>query len=114
MFKLSRSNKLNILILSLAIIDHYSSDAVYYIFFCISCMRIGLVDANNADDFRAKLLTVKESWNAKEQQYLPTGFVATFYDYIVARVRNKKQYTYFSSLCGFEKRPSIMTFRCFI
>lgn len=51
-------------------------------------MHIGLVDAENADDFRAKLLTVQELWNAKEQQYLPTGVVATFYDYIAARVSN--------------------------
>ncbi|CAB4040557.1 Hypothetical predicted protein [Paramuricea clavata] len=47
--------------------------------------QCGLVDANNADDFMTKLLTVKESWNAKEQQYLPTGTNATFYDYIAER-----------------------------
>ena len=55
---------------------------------CISRMCTGLVDANNADDFRSKLLTVKELWNAKEQQYLPAGVVPTFYDYIAARVSN--------------------------
>ena len=35
-----------------------------------------------------KLLSVKESWKAKEQEYLPTGTNATFYDYIAERVSN--------------------------
>ena len=45
-------------------------------------IHVGLVDADSADDFRTKLLTVKELWNSKEQQYLPIGVVPTFYDYI--------------------------------
>ena len=40
----------------------------------------------NADDFMTKLLAVKESWNAKEQQNIPTGTNAAFYDYIAERV----------------------------
>ena len=47
---------------------------------------IGLVDANDVDDFHIKFASLKELWDSREQEYLPIGATAKFHDYILERV----------------------------
>ena len=56
----------------------------------VNCMHWsiakGLLDADDEDDLRAKLLSLKEVWNSNEQQYLPEGKAPKFYEYINEKV----------------------------
>ncbi len=47
---------------------------------------IGLVDADNEEDFITKLMTLKDIWNSKEQEFLARGGAPKFYNYIMERV----------------------------
>lgn len=49
-------------------------------------VSIGLVDANDTNDFERKLSEVKEPWNVKEKKYIPKGCPPVFFDYIVGKV----------------------------
>jgi hypothetical protein len=44
----------------------------------------GLLDAD--EDFQAKLNSLKEVWESRENQYLPHGIAPKFHDYILERV----------------------------
>ena len=50
------------------------------------------MDANDEDDLKAKLLSKKEEWNKKERKYLPEGKTPTFYNYLLAKVKNNVHY----------------------
>jgi hypothetical protein len=47
---------------------------------------IGLLDADDPEDFHTKLASVKNVWDSKEQEYLPIGKSPKFHDYILNKV----------------------------
>jgi hypothetical protein len=52
----------------------------------ILLLYIGLVDADNEEDLITKLMTLKDIWNSREQEFLASGGAPTFYNYITERV----------------------------
>jgi hypothetical protein len=48
----------------------------------------GLVDVDDEEDLKIKLLTRKDVWNKKESSYLPKGGMPTFYKHILDKVWN--------------------------
>ena len=47
---------------------------------------VGLVDAEDSDDFQVKLQSIKDVWDLREKQYLPKGMTPKFYKYISGKV----------------------------
>ena len=63
----------------------HNLNSVLFTVFCI-----GLLDADDPDDFRARLSSVKDVWDQREQEYLPRGTKPKFHDYILNRVSGKR------------------------